>query len=53
MKELFESAETLFNEYGEVLFTPFFIWFGTCITLDLLSFGVFKAFGLLNIGKKS
>lgn len=52
MKDLFQSAEQIFNEYGDVLFTPFFIWFGTCITLDLLSFGIFKAFSLLNINKK-
>lgn len=52
MKELFEGAETLFNEYGDILFSPFFIWFGTCITLDLLSFGIFKAFSLLNIKNK-
>ena len=51
MKDLFENFEVLFNEYGEVLFSPFFIWFGACITFDLLSFGIFKAFSLLNIKK--
>ncbi len=51
INDLFENAEGLFNEYGNTFFTLFFIWFGVCITYDLLSFGIFKAFGLLNIKK--
>ena len=52
MNDIFEGAGELFNQYGNTFFTLFFIWFGICITYDLLSFGIFKAFSLLNMGSR-
>ena len=51
MSSLMDNFQQLFNEYGDVIFGAMFLWFGTCITFDFLSFGIFKAFSLLNINK--
>lgn len=45
------NLQQIFNDYGNIFFGAMFVWFGTCITFDLLSFGIFKAFCLLNINK--
>lgn len=43
-----QDFENIISAYGQI----FGVWFCTCVVLDFLSFGIFKAFGLLNINKK-
>ncbi len=49
VNDFIHELHNIFGGYFEVFAGVFMAWLGISVVLDLISFGIFKAFGLINV----
>lgn len=49
VNDLINELDTYFNGYFSLFAGVLVAWLGVSLVLDLISFGIFKAFSLINV----
>lgn len=49
LNDMIAELDSYFNGYFSLFAGVLIAWLGVSLVLDLISFGIFKAFGLINV----